>query len=139
MCSQSQAKYFLNYSHNRLLFFSSSSSSISNGYLFALCLNERNKYMRSHIRIVILVHTHTHIPETSQPIKQLTQSYHCRSFQTTIKISNANNAEKWIQEKEKTHQHIRNCYCIHRTVTHNLDTTAARNKKKRAPNIRTAS
>lgn len=51
-------------------------------------------------------HSHTHMPETSHPTKQLTQSYHCRSFQTTIKISNANNAEKWIREKKKKHTSI---------------------------------
>lgn len=40
-----QAKYFLNYSHNMYFFFST-----SNGYLYALCLNERNKYKKVYMR-----------------------------------------------------------------------------------------
>lgn len=50
-----QAKYFLNYSHNMYFFFS-----ISNGYLFALCLNERNKYKKIYIERDRLVYTYIH-------------------------------------------------------------------------------
>lgn len=106
------------------------SSSISNGYLFALCLNERNKYKNMYALAVThadrllynfhtskQIHTHSHTlkissskhtltPEETKSANQTTNTMiPCRSFQTTIKISNANTIHMESKKKKQQPQH----------------------------------
>lgn len=83
MCSQSRQNIFW-IIHIIYFFF------ISNGYLFALCLKERNKYKnvcaRIHIRTLTCTFKHTHANRTyintqkDQSTNQPTQWYHAVRF-----------------------------------------------------------